>query len=121
MSASLPPVGCVIAKNGEIISRAHNEREGTLDPTAHAEVAAIRDNKDIATRNGLLEEVNKYREAVDELLDIDEKITTKIPSLEEWKRRNDKSWKMDKTLVFVIAVASAVTSAVIVPWIKSLF
>lgn len=36
------PVGCVVALAGEIIAAAHNEREATGDPTAHAEVLAIR-------------------------------------------------------------------------------
>ncbi len=37
------PVGAVIVKDGEIIARAHNRRESTLDPTAHAEILAIRE------------------------------------------------------------------------------
>ena len=36
------PIGCVIVHGGEIIARAHNEREQTGDPTAHAEVVALR-------------------------------------------------------------------------------
>jgi len=36
------PVGAVIVYEGEIIAKAHNERELLGDPTAHAEVLAIR-------------------------------------------------------------------------------
>jgi tRNA(adenine34) deaminase len=37
-----PPVGAVIVKDGEIIARGHNLRESLQDPTAHAEMLAIR-------------------------------------------------------------------------------
>ena len=37
------PVGAVIVKNGEIIAKAHNLRESLNDPTAHAEILAIRE------------------------------------------------------------------------------
>lgn len=37
------PVGAVVVKGGEIIARRHNERELTGDPTAHAEILALRD------------------------------------------------------------------------------
>lgn len=36
------PVGAVVVLEGEIIARAHNEREALNDPTAHAEVLALR-------------------------------------------------------------------------------
>ena len=36
------PVGAVIVRDGEIIGRGHNETETRKDPTAHAEMAAIR-------------------------------------------------------------------------------
>ena len=36
------PVGAVVVCGGEVIASAHNEREATGDPTAHAEVLAIR-------------------------------------------------------------------------------
>ncbi len=35
------PVGCVIVHDGQIIGKAHNQRETLQDPTAHAEVLAI--------------------------------------------------------------------------------
>ena len=36
------PVGAVVVYEGSIVAFAHNEREKTGDPTAHAEVLAIR-------------------------------------------------------------------------------
>ena len=37
------PVGAVVLADGEVIARRHNERELQGDPTAHAEVLALRD------------------------------------------------------------------------------
>ena len=39
------PIGAVVARvaNGEIVARRHNERELDGDPTAHAEILALRD------------------------------------------------------------------------------
>ena len=36
------PVGAVVTKGGEIIAEARNAMRGGLDPTAHAEIVAIR-------------------------------------------------------------------------------
>lgn len=36
------PVGAVIVRDGVVIGRGHNQRERDADPTAHAEVVAIR-------------------------------------------------------------------------------
>ena len=37
------PIGALIVKDGEIISRAFNRKEFLQDPTAHAEILAIRE------------------------------------------------------------------------------
>ena len=37
------PVGAVVLREGVIIAARHNERELTGDPTAHAELLAVRD------------------------------------------------------------------------------
>jgi tRNA(adenine34) deaminase len=37
------PIGAVIAREGEVLAAAHNERELRQDPTAHAEVIALRE------------------------------------------------------------------------------
>jgi len=36
------PVGAVVVVNGRIIARAHNLRESLADPTAHAEILALK-------------------------------------------------------------------------------
>ena len=36
------PIGCVIVRNGKIIAQGHNEVDMRPDPTAHAEMVAIR-------------------------------------------------------------------------------
>ncbi|HPX60495.1 MAG TPA: tRNA adenosine(34) deaminase TadA [Deltaproteobacteria bacterium] len=36
------PIGCVIVRQGRIIGRGHNLRESSQDPSAHAEMLAIR-------------------------------------------------------------------------------
>jgi tRNA(adenine34) deaminase len=42
------PVGCVILDvDGQVIARGHNAREAAADPTAHAEMVAIRAAADV--------------------------------------------------------------------------
>ena len=36
------PIGAVVVRDGEVIGAGHNERELRADPTAHAEVLALR-------------------------------------------------------------------------------
>ena len=36
------PIGAVVVRDGEVLAMAHNERELRQDPTAHAEVVALR-------------------------------------------------------------------------------
>lgn len=36
------PVGCVVTKDSEIVAATHNMRERAKDPTAHAEILALR-------------------------------------------------------------------------------
>ncbi|HVP67577.1 MAG TPA: tRNA adenosine(34) deaminase TadA [Anaeromyxobacteraceae bacterium] len=37
------PVGAVALFEGQIVGRGHNRREGSLDPTAHAELIAVQE------------------------------------------------------------------------------
>jgi tRNA(adenine34) deaminase len=36
------PVGAVLVKDGEVLKRGHNLREGSRDPSAHAEIMVLR-------------------------------------------------------------------------------
>jgi tRNA(adenine34) deaminase len=41
------PIGAVVVRDGQVVARRHNERELTGDPTAHAEVLALRDAAEV--------------------------------------------------------------------------
>ncbi len=43
MNAGEVPVGAVVTLNGRVLSERHNERERAADPSAHAEILALRD------------------------------------------------------------------------------
>lgn len=36
------PVGAILVKDGDIVAKAHNQRETSQDPTGHAEILALR-------------------------------------------------------------------------------
>lgn len=37
------PIGSVVVREGEVVGRGHNRREADQDPTAHAEILALRE------------------------------------------------------------------------------
>lgn len=37
------PIGAVVVRDGEVVGRGHNRREVDQDPTAHAEILALRE------------------------------------------------------------------------------
>ena len=41
------PVGAVIVRNGEVIGKGYNRREKDSDPTAHAEIMAIKEAAEV--------------------------------------------------------------------------
>ena len=47
------PIGAIIVKNGEVIARAHNTREGDQSSLAHAEIIAIQRANDALESWGL--------------------------------------------------------------------
>jgi tRNA(adenine34) deaminase len=53
------PVGAIVVVDGEIVARRHNERERTGDPTAHAELLAVRDAA-VARRSWRLDDATLY-------------------------------------------------------------
>jgi tRNA(adenine34) deaminase len=49
------PIGAIVVRDGQVIAARHNERELTGDPTAHAEVLAIRDAANVVGHWRLLD------------------------------------------------------------------
>lgn len=46
------PIGAVVVKDGKIIGRGHNMTETSKDPTAHAEMLAIRQAAEVQADGG---------------------------------------------------------------------
>jgi len=51
------PIGAVLVRDGELVAAAHNERELRQDPTAHAEIIALREGALVAGSWRLLDTV----------------------------------------------------------------
>jgi tRNA(adenine34) deaminase len=51
------PIGAVLVREGELVAGAHNERELRQDPTAHAEIIALREAARLAGSWRLLDTV----------------------------------------------------------------
>jgi tRNA(adenine34) deaminase len=51
------PIGAVLVRDGELVAAAHNERELRQDPTAHAEIIALREGARLAGGWRLLDTV----------------------------------------------------------------
>jgi len=51
------PIGAVLVRDGELVAAAHNERELRQDPTAHAEIIALREGAQAAGTWRLLDMV----------------------------------------------------------------
>jgi len=49
------PIGAVVLLGGEVVAQRHNEREQRNDPTAHAEVLALRDAAEVVATRRLRE------------------------------------------------------------------
>ena len=61
------PIGCVIVHGGEVIAAARNERELRGDPTAHAEILALREaaraaGRLAAARHGAVRDAGAVRD-----------------------------------------------------------
>ena len=61
------PIGAVVVRDGEVLAAAHNERELRQDPTAHAEIIALREAARVAgqlagARRGHLRDARAVRD-----------------------------------------------------------
>lgn len=75
------------------------------------EIATIRCRKDIAKGNDVLAEVTKYREAIDELLALYERLQVHVPAMVEWRR---KKWRGGLFAWFIGILTAVVTAWVLI-------
>ena len=75
------------------------------------EIATIRESKDISKRVDLLDEVDTYRAALEELLEFHKKIQRAKPSLEEWRKNNS----IDRLVGWLISglIGAAIYAAIL--------
>lgn len=74
------PIGVVLVCNGEIIAKAHNQKEMSADPTAHAEMLVIRQGAEKLGR-WRLEDCNLYVTAEPCVMCMGAIIQARIPKL----------------------------------------
>ena len=58
------PIGCVVVRDGAIVARAGNRTVRDYDPTAHAELLAIRAEKNFLFSNGCSVELQLHPRAL---------------------------------------------------------
>ena len=83
-------------------------------------IARMRSEKDIAKTNGaIIEEVDQYRQTINELLEIHDKVSSAVPALQEFKTKQDQSRRDARTWDFKTKLAVAVVSplaAALIAW-----
>lgn len=77
-------------------------------------IARLRSEKDIAKTNGeIIEEVERYRQTINELLDIYEKVSLAVQALQEYKNKQEKAQRAARAWDIKTKVAAAVAAAVV--------
>ena len=68
------------------------------------EISKIRQSKDIAKKEGLIDEVEKYRQTTLELYEHAKAVETSIPSLNELKRKKSNEKVIDRIITSIITI-----------------
>lgn len=83
----------------------------------NSEIARIREGKDIgkdiSADKALIDQVECYKEKLEELLTYHETIITKVPALEQYKNKEAKKDFRQKVIGFVIGVVVTVIGVII--------